>query len=238
LDTYDDLANALTNHIQQVVTHYGSDNVIAWDVVNEAISDNSTADNWGYKTSTWYPTVPDFVTIAFTTARDACPSCSLFYNDYSIASASGWMKSKSDAVYALVQQLLSDGVPIDGVGMQLHISMNFDDFDGIRENIQRLYDLGLQTHFTEIDVACGNYPDYDCPAWGDTEQQEQASVYQSLLEICLEEPGCTSFETWGFTDKYTWLTSEDGTDQHPLPFDENYEKKPAYDTMLDILTES
>jgi endo-1,4-beta-xylanase len=53
----DDKRSALVNHIQHVVSHYGAD-VVAWDVVNEALSDASTGEYWFYKESDWYPSVP------------------------------------------------------------------------------------------------------------------------------------------------------------------------------------
>jgi hypothetical protein len=53
-----------------------------------------------------------------------------------------------------------------------------------------------------------------------------------VLSACLANPGvCTAFLTWGFTDKATWL----GTAKAPLPFDELYQPKPAYYSMLDLL---
>ena len=64
--------------------------------------------------------MPDFLTLAFTTAREACADCKLFYNDYNIASATGWSKDKSDAVYNLVKSMVALGVPIDGVGLQMY----------------------------------------------------------------------------------------------------------------------
>lgn len=230
---------ALINHVTQVASHYGP-SVVAWDVVNEAVDDSSTGGEVVLKNSTWYPSVPDFISTAFDSARMACSDCSLFYNDYSIASATGWMQGKSDAVYSLVSGLLAAGVPIDGVGFQLHVSLDFDDFQGVAQNIQRLGALGLKVHFTEIDVSCGVYSDdYACPSWGDAEAQTQADIYAGLLKVCLSFGGvCESFETWGFTDKYTWLTStNNGTDEHPLPFDENYAPKAAYNALLDTLLE-
>jgi len=50
-----------------VAPRYGN---IAWDVVNEAIADSlDSQGNWYYKNSVWYPDVPDFVELAFKTAR-------------------------------------------------------------------------------------------------------------------------------------------------------------------------
>lgn len=42
---------------------------------------------------------------------------------------------------------------------------------------------------------------------------------------------------WGFTDRYTWLKSFQNPtheDDMPLPFDANYQPKPAFYSMLDV----
>ena len=89
-----------------------------------------------------------------------------------------------------------------------------------------LGELGLQIHITELDVATGS-------DFTDEEAEEQAQLYGDLLQVCLDSDYCTNFETWGFTDLYTWL----GEDVHPLPFDASYETKPAYERMVSILSE-
>ena len=62
-----------------------------------------------------------------------------------------------------------------------------------------------------------------------------ATRAQQTTTVCLESPYCTNFETWGFTDKYTWLTSVDGQEEYPLPFDATYEPKEAFDSMVQVL---
>lgn len=90
-------------------------------------------------------------------------------------------------------------------------------------------DLGLQVHITEIDVGC---PSCGGTGWSPRNVQ-QADVYRNALQACVDDnPGvCTAFLSWGITDKYTWL----GTEAHPLPFDQNYNKKPAYTKMVNVL---
>ena len=233
---------ALENHINATLAHYqtadGESLAVAWDVVNEALDDAATGSNWFYKNSTWYPDVPNFVSVAFQAARRACPSCRLFYNDYNIASTFGSDAPKATAVQSMVKELLENGVPIDGVGFQLHVSREFSaaEVDGVRDNIAAFGALGLEVHMTEIDVSCGNWPNYTCREWGEDEMEEQAEVYAGLLAACLDAPDvCTSFESWGCTDKYSWLTAVYGEDEHPLPFDEDYSKKPAYFALLNTL---
>jgi len=213
----------LQNHITTVVTRYNS-TPICWDVVNEAVADSGSAL---YKNTVWYPDVPDYVDFAFKTARAANPTVKLFYNDYNIASATGWSQQKSDKVYNMVNSMKQRGIPIDGVGLQLHVDITYNLFPGIIQNIQRYAALGLEVHFTELDVGCVGYGQ-TCPSWDAQKEQTQASIYASLLNACSSQAKCTSFETWGFTDKYSWLGSTD----HPLPFDANYAKKPAFNSLL------
>ena len=90
-------------------------------------------------------------------------------------------------------------------------------------------DLGLQVHITEIDVECASCTGTD---WNHYNMM-QANVYRDALQACVEDNHgvCTAFLSWGLTDKYTWL----GTGKHPLPFDSNYSRKPAYTQMQKVL---
>lgn len=211
----------LQNHITTVVQHYGNTAAV-WDVVNEAVADNGNS----LKNNVWYPDVPDYIDVAFKAARAANPTVKLFYNDYNIASATGWSAAKSQKVYDLVSSMKSRGIPIDGVGLQLHVDLNYGNMiDGVKQNLARIAALGLEIHMTEVDIRCSQQ---SCNTWSAQQQQQQATIYASLLQACAQQPKCTNFETWGFTDKYTWL----GTNQHPLPFDESYRPKPAFDSLL------
>ena len=91
--------------------------------------------------------------------------------------------------------------------------------------IKKFSALGLQVHITELDVKTKND--------SDAELQKQARIYNAYLEACLlDNPGvCTAFLSWGVTDKYSCF----GVSKHPLPFDENYNKKHAYWVMIDLL---
>jgi GH35 family endo-1,4-beta-xylanase len=55
----------------------------------------------------------------------------------------------------------------------------------------------------------------------------QAKIYNKLLNICLASPNCLSFETWGFTDKYSFVASP----QDPFPLNTTFEEKPAYQVL-------
>jgi endo-1,4-beta-xylanase len=53
----------------------------------------------------------------------------------------------------------------------------------------------------------------------------------------LQNPGCTAVQTWGFTDKYSWIASHThGSEGAALLFDKNYQPKPAYSSLLDEIS--
>lgn len=225
------LSELLHEHIVRLMHTYVGQ-VFAWDVVNEALDENGKV-----RDSIWHnkPGIgladkgTAYVEQAFRWAREADPAALLFYNE---AEGEG-LNRKSDAIYAMVKDFKNRGVPIDGVGFQLHISKLDYDTGAVAANIARLTKLGVQIHITELDVslpvdANGQARDEDL--------RRQAEVYRGVLRACLQNPGCTAIQTWGFTDKYSWIGSHShGTLGAALPFDRAYKPKPAYDAMLQEL---
>lgn len=111
-----DLKAALITHINAMAAAFGETS-FAFDVVNEAVSDRA---NETLKPSVWYPALPDFVEIAFTAAHAAAPNAKLFYNDY----AGEGLGPKSDKIYNFIKGLISQGIPVQGVGLQMHVSVD------------------------------------------------------------------------------------------------------------------
>ncbi|GMI40958.1 hypothetical protein TeGR_g8384 [Tetraparma gracilis] len=226
-----ELTRILQNHINNTLTHYKG-KAVAWDVVNEAIEDSAP---YGLKKNTWNNITAsgdatDYIDVAFAAARAADPDTLLFYNDYNVASMDGWSAGKSDAMFSMVKGMRDRGVPIDGVGLQMHVGCGYDLVDGVRANMQRYSDIGVQTHVTELDLTCEQSASYDCTWSGEVEEQ-QGRLYADLLQACVDVEGCTNFETWGFTDAHTWIKG----DSHPLPFYDDYSEKKAVAMMMDVL---
>jgi endo-1,4-beta-xylanase len=230
--TSQQLRRLLHNHITRVMKHYSGD-VFAWDVVNEALDENGNV-----RDSLWYnqPGIglaekgTAYIEQAFRWARQADPHALLFYNE---AEGEG-LNGKSDAIYAMVRDFKHRGVPIDGVGLQLHVPSLDADVPAITANIARLTALGVQVHITELDISL---PERAVAAPRAQDLQRQADLYRAIVKACLSNPGCTAIQTWGFTDKYSWIGSHSrGTRGHALPFDRNYQPKPAYDALLQELS--
>ncbi|HZB44345.1 MAG TPA: endo-1,4-beta-xylanase, partial [Pyrinomonadaceae bacterium] len=193
--TPEQMSALLREHIEKVMKHY-SGQVFAWDVVNEAFLADGRIEP-----SVWYdrPGIglkgkgTAYIEQAFRWARAADPQALLFYNDYDTEG----VNPKSDAVYAMVKDFRVRGVPIDGVGIQAHITdLEAKDLATLEANIARLAALGLQVHITEMDVglpldAGGGLADK-------ADLRRQADIYRRVADVCLRQPKCTAFQTWGF----------------------------------------
>ncbi|CAA9282446.1 MAG: GH10 [uncultured Chloroflexi bacterium] len=215
---------ALRAHIQAVMEHYRGQ-VAAWDVVNEAVADDGSP-----RDTLWLRALgAGYVAHAFRWAHEADPGAPLFYNDYG---ADG-LGPKADAVHALLCDLLDQGVPVHGVGLQMHVGLGrlTPDPDAVAAHMRRLGALGLEVHVTEMDVRLqtGSGPLAERPA-------EQARVYERTLAACLSERACTSVTFWGFTDRHSWIPSFTGQDDAPLLFDPQYQPKPAYHAVARALS--
>jgi endo-1,4-beta-xylanase len=222
----------LQEHITTVMKHYAG-LVFAWDVVNEAMDENGR-----FKDSPWnnQPGIgfsgkgSAYIEQAFRWAHEADPQALLFYNE---AEGEG-LNRKSDAVYAMVKDFKRRGVPIDGVGLQMHISGLDLDTVPIAANIARLNGLGVQVHITELDVSL---PVDASGVAGHDDLVRQAEVYRGVVRACLQNPGCTAIQTWGFSDKYSWIGSHShGGRGAALLFDRAYKPKPAYDAVLEEIS--
>ncbi len=219
--TRDQVIAIMRDHIMTVVGRYRG-RILAWDVVNEAVSDN----NGQLRTdSFWHQRIgPEYIAMAFQFAREADPDAILYYNDYS-AEGSG---AKSDAVFNLVSGLVNQGVPIDGVGWQMHQINPFRIQQAHRNNAARIAALGLEISITEMDVRIS------LPTTAQ-ELQEQALAYRDVTEFCLTQPNCKAVVTWGFTDKYSWIPGFFNGFGDALIFDVNYQPKPACFAILNAL---
>jgi endo-1,4-beta-xylanase len=250
-----ELAQILEQHIKTVVGHYRG-KIFAWDVVNEAFDElhpgelRSTIwrDQPGISTNendaaaSFEPQLssssvrsqlatrsskPPYIYVeqCFRWAHEADPQALLFYNEAEAET----INPKSDAIYNMVRDFRDRGVPIDGVGLQMHIANLRADVASISANIGRFTALGIQVQITEMDVALpidanGNPRPEDL--------QQQAEIYRAVANACLSHPGCTAIQTWGFTDKYSWIGSHSRKTQGAaLLFDRNYRPKPAYEAL-------
>jgi len=225
------LHHMLEEHIRTVVEHYRG-KVFAWDVVNEA------SDETGQLRSTIWSDAPgigtgpgvSFIETALRWTNAADPDALLFINDAECET----VNHKSGAIYKVVEDLKRRKIPLDGIGLQMHIFDLNPDIEGIAANIRRFAALGLLVHITEMDAAVPL--NADGQPRNPSDLVRQAGIYRKIASICFSEPRCTAFQTWGFTDKYSWIrSSTHGAKGDALLFDAAYVPKPAYFGVRDGL---
>ena len=257
--TSTELAHILEEHIKTVVGHYRG-KIFAWDVVNEAfdelrpgllrstiwrdqpgialgrngsgsrVEQRASRNRVGPELETRSSKQPySYIEQCFRWAHEADPQALLFYNEAEAET----INAKSDAVFSMVRDFRRRGIPMDGVGLQMHIPNLHADVVSISANIKRLTGLGVRVHITEMDVAL------PLDSNGNARPQDlvrQADIYRDVALACLSNPGCTAIQTWGFTDKYSWIGSHTKHSQGAaLLFDQNYRAKPAYKALRNAL---
>ena len=231
-----ELLDRLKKHITAVVTRYQED-IYAWDVVNEAISDKK--DEF-YRDSPWYRICgEEFIAKAFEYARNADPDAQLFYNDYEVINP-----VKREKIYELVKRLKENNVPIDGVGIQGHWSIYEPSEEVLRSTIERFSGFGLKVQITELDVSVYKKEHTRREATSDdtdefTVEQKQKQVEQyemifSVFRAFQEELTAVTF--WNISDRYSWLDyfPVRGRKDYPLLFDQELKPKAAYWKVVDF----
>ena len=187
----DTLLAVMKNHINQLAGHWKG-KIYEWDVVNEAIADGSTS----LRSSVWSNRIgTDFLDSAFVYAHRADSNAWLVYNDYGAEGMTGSTATKSTGVYNLVSGLKSRGIPINGVGLQCHFSLNGFDTASMSANMSRLEALGLNISITELDITTSNTT---------ANLAAQAANYKSMMDLCLRHPRCKTFMAWGVNDAQSW----------------------------------
>lgn len=222
--TNDQIREFLRDHIHTVAGRYRS-KVDTWDVVNEAVHEDGSM-----RESAWFEAMgTEYIERSFEWADDVTDA-DLFYNDYDLPTEA----AKADAVYDLLEDFLDRGVPVDGVGIQLHCIGSHPDPDRVEETIRRFRGLGLDVHVTELDVA------YEVEVVPDDPLRAQADYYRDIVQSCVNA-GCDSITTWGIDDGNSWVRDFYNVDERftidPLLFDRKCDPKPAYHAVKEALSD-
>lgn len=221
LKTKEDALEAMDTHVKTIMERYKG-KISEYDVVNEMFNEDGSM-----RESLWYNLIgPEYIEHALRVAHEADPGAKLYLNEYNNEEQGN---AKADAMFNLVKDLKSRGVPLDGVGMQLHLSTEYSyNFDKIRSNVKRYADIGVDVCFSEVDVRM------PLPST-EASLAKQMNIYTSLLKIAIEEPNVKSFITWGFTDKHSWVPGTFPGTGDALLYTKNMEPKLVYEEMLKVL---
>lgn len=235
--TKENAKQVLVQHIEVVGGRYAG-KIHSWDVVNEAIQVSDGLPG-GFRNSPWQKVlggdgpVPEYIEIAYRTARRVDPKALLVYNDYGIEGEDEGSEKKRAAVLGLLRKMQRQKIPLDALGVQSHISAVDKDGRvpvygaGLMRMIADVRKMGLKVLVTEMDVN-----DRYVPAEIGPRDAAVAEMYGNYLGTVLRDPAVIAVLTWGITDKYTWLDREDsradGQPERPLPFDADMKPVAAF----------
>ena len=218
----------LRQHIATVVGRYRG-RVYAWDVVNEVIDANQPGC---LRNDRWLQVVgPDYLAEAFRAAHAADPQARLFINEFNTHEP-----AKHDCLARVVKGLLAEGVPVQGIGHQTHISIYWPSLAAIDQSLTTFARLGLENQLTELDMSLYQHHDYH-PALSVSQRLGlQAERYLDLLAMVLTHPEVTAVTWWGVADDHSYLNNQPGVpgDDQPLLFDRQQRPKPAYWAVLHL----
>ncbi len=228
------LLQRLKDHIYTVAGRYKG-KIYAWDVVNEAIADDSATM---YRNSPWYQICSeDFIAAAFRYAHEADPNAALFYNDYNTE-----QPVKREKIFRMLKKLKDEGVPVDGIGLQAHWSISTPSQAELEKSIQMFSSLGLQIQFTELDISVyagrqggqiingqpGQRPPQPPAVFTPEMEQQQLEKYKMVFEVFRKyKKEITGVTFWNLSDRYSWLDGR-GRKNFPLLFNKDLKPKKAF----------
>lgn len=242
--TKEELTKRMKDHIETVVSRYKG-RIDSWDVVNEAIEDDGS-----YRKSKFYEILgKDFIKLAFNFAHDADPKAKLYYNDYSM-----FKPAKRDGVVKMVKELKSQGVHINGIGMQGHLGMSHPDLSEMEKSIEAFGELG-EVSISELDLSVlpspwgnagaeisDNYEYQDEMNPFPEELPENVSLqftarYLEFFKLFMKhEDKIERVTLWGVNDGNSWKNNWPvrGRTDYPLLFDRQNRPKPIVDSLLEL----
>jgi endo-1,4-beta-xylanase len=232
----------LVDHIRTVANRYRG-RIHSWDVVNEAILPTDGRPD-ALRKSLWLKLLgPEYIEIAFRTARAADPHALLTYNDYGVEYDTQEDETRRVAILKLLRGMQAKGVPLHAVGIQSHIKAGNPASigKGLREYMASVREMGLQIFITELDVNEDDLP------YNDVARRDHAiaETYRSYMDVVLSEPAVKAVLTWGVTDRHTWLNDgpthrrkQPNRPQRSLPFDDNYLPTEAFFALRDSFDNS
>ncbi|WP_324023657.1 endo-1,4-beta-xylanase [Maribacter sp. BPC-D8] len=229
------LGEFMKDYIHKYVGRYKG-KVAGWDVVNEAFESKGGA----YRKTFWYNNLgKEYIANAFRYAHEADPEAVLFYNDFNIERDT----SKLDAVLKMVEKFKKEGVPIHGIGFQMHIRMDTPN-EVIAYSLEKAAETGLQIHLSEVDIIFNSHNDErlggieNYSSITNEMKLAQAEKYKNLVLMyrsIVPKEQQFGITFWDFTDRDSWIKGFFNMKDWPTIYDDDLKPKPAYYGFLEGL---
>jgi endo-1,4-beta-xylanase len=232
-----EIESAIVERVRRLAGHYRG-MVHSWDVVNEPIEPKDGRPD-GLRTGVFLEMFgPDYLDLAYRTAREADPAARLVVNEYDVELDTPEQEARRTALLNLLEGMRRSGTPVDAVGVQAHLSCaGGPPFSAarLRRFLADVAAIGLTIQITELDVT-----DENAPADEARRDRLVADTYSRFLDTALDEPAVKMVVTWGLSDRHSWIVRKetheskwrsDGMPSRPLPFDSDLKPKPAFEAI-------
>lgn len=238
-----EFASVTEKHVKTITSRYKG-RIDSWDVVNEALNEDGTLRNSIFLKKMG----EDYLASAFKWASEIDPEADLYYNDYNMTNP-----EKRQGAIKMVQNILDQGIKVDGIGMQGHWHLNSPSIEEIEQSILEYSALGVKVAITELDVSVLPNP-WDLVGaeisqnfenkegmnpykekLPDSIQVKLANRYKDIFNLFLKHKDKISRVTlWGVSDGQSWLNGFPikGRTNYPLLFDRALKPKTAYDSII------
>lgn len=215
------LMGLIQDHISTVVSHYKG-KVSEWTVVNEPFTRAKHTYGLDYWWGDHLGNNTNYIDKAFTWAHVADPNAKLILNDFNNETEN----DTSDAQYSYMKSAKDRGVPINGIGMQLHIDASKPpNKDAMVKNMKRFGDIGYSVFVTEFDISS-----VSVKGTSEFKNNLEAKITANVVEACVESKNCVSIDLFGITDRKN-VVSFTHYKQRSNLFTEKYQPKPAFYTF-------
>ncbi|MCR4735823.1 MAG: endo-1,4-beta-xylanase [Treponema sp.] len=229
------LEERLKHYIRSVMNYCKGFQVSSFDVVNEVISDKSFKLRTKEDYSLWYEILgPDYIDKAFLWAHEADPRVELAINDYNLEI----LPQKRQAMYELLQGMIKKEIPVNAVGLQMHININNPPIKQIEDTINLYGSLGLKVLITEMDVSVYESEKEERKIYTAELLEKQAERYKELFDCfkrCSKRGYLDKVILWGITDGSSWKNHfpVPGRGDCPLLFNTDGSSKPAFNKIIE-----
>jgi endo-1,4-beta-xylanase len=250
----------MENHIKAVFQKYGG-RIDTWDVCNEVVDHTITTNGGAREDSNYTKIMQDsgltgidryeYVVKAFEWARKYADenngqNVKLYLTDYGIERRfPGTTRSKVDVFKELVQYLIDNDAPIDGIGFQGHFRLydhppsEVAEWIDIFSAMEKKDGAKLKVQVCELDISIYSNAKNEGSLTnlsGSTLSErlsDLADTYRDFFDMFEEKYNDGKLDMaliWGIADGHSWLNNHpvpNRTD-YPLLFDRNYKPKEAF----------
>jgi GH35 family endo-1,4-beta-xylanase len=205
-----------------------SDDIHAWDVVNEPVNirmwPHFGVDVW---TRDPIPKVADFTDEMLRCAHKADPRAQLLINDFNLYIDKDIRKRFLD----LALMLKEKKAPLSVLGVQSHeLPEDWWSPQVVLETLDTLATAGYPLHITEFIPQSSGKPITGGWRTGTWTEEAQADFAEQFYRICFGHPAVEAITWWGFSDRNIWRKGGG-------LLTEEYEPKPVYERLNKLINE-